>query len=381
MLRVCSIVQEYYPKDIRVRKQCETLSSNRFEVTVICLRDKNEKKYEFVNGVHVYRVNLRKKRGSKLRYVYEYLAFFVLAFFKLNMLDLEKRYDIIQVSTLPDFLVFSTIIQKLRGAKIVLDMHEIMPEFFMSKYGKDEDSFFIKVLKFIEKLSLRYSDKVITINDSMKKVFNERSVPGKEIIVVMNTVDESVIPSFEKVETKEINLVYHGTVSDIYGLDVAIRALKELSEKSFKFYIFGEGPSVPYLKDLVSEFGLENRVLFKGYVPYSVVIDFLRYVTLGILPIKKDVFLNLSFSNKLAEYVYLKIPVIISDLDSIKYYFSDDELTYFESGNVKDLARKLDFAFSNLDIMNRKAERAFQRYQSIKWSVMAERYLSLMKDI
>jgi hypothetical protein len=41
----------------------------------------------------------------------------------------KKRYAVIDVSNLPDFLVFAGLHAKWKGAKIVLDMHEITPEF------------------------------------------------------------------------------------------------------------------------------------------------------------------------------------------------------------------------------------------------------------
>jgi len=182
--RICSVVQEYFPKDIRIRKQTETLIKNNFSVSVICLRNKWEKKHEVIDGVEIYRLNLSKKRASIFRYILEYFLFFILAFIKLNILDLKKRFNIVQVNNLPDFLVFSTIIQKLKGSKIVLDMHEIMPEFFMSKYNKSYSSFIIKLLKIIEKISLRFSSEVITINEPIKEIFQRRAIPNKEITIV-----------------------------------------------------------------------------------------------------------------------------------------------------------------------------------------------------
>ena len=158
--------------------------------------------------MHIYRLNIRKKRGAKFRYIFEYFLFFISAFLKLNILDIQNNYDVIQINNLPDFLVFITIIQKLKGKKVVLDMHEIMPEFFISKYKKSEKSLFIKVLKKIEKLSLNFADEIITVNDPIKEIFSKRDVPNKEIAVVMNTVDNTMIPKFRKLKSDSFNLVY-----------------------------------------------------------------------------------------------------------------------------------------------------------------------------
>lgn len=381
--RICSVVQEYFPKDIRIRKQTETLIKNNFSVSVICLRNKWEKKHEVIDGVEIYRLNLSKKRASIFRYILEYFLFFILAFIKLNILDLKKRFNIVQVNNLPDFLVFSTIIQKLKGSKIVLDMHEIMPEFFMSKYNKSYSSFIIKLLKIIEKISLRFSSEVITINEPIKEIFQRRAIPNKEITIVMNTVDETVYPKMKLENDGYFNLVYHGTLSEIYGLDLAIQALKEFTknDNQFRFYIFGEGPQRDYLRTLIESNNLQKSIFLMGQVPFEEIMFNLKKMTIGILPIRKDIFLDLSFSNKLAEYIYLKIPVIISNLNATQYYFSDDEITYFNAGDIKDLYKNIYFAYKNPETMREKAERAFQRYQSIRWSVMADRYLKLMNTM
>ncbi len=377
MKKVCTIVQEYYPKDIRIMKQTKELLKNGISISIICLRDRNQPAYEQKNGLHIYRLNIRKKRGSKLRYISEYFLFFISAFLKLNILDIQNDYDVIQINNLPDFLVFITIIQKLKGKKVILDMHEIMPEFFISKYKKSEKSLFIKVLKIVEKLSLNFADEIITVNDPIKEIFSKRDVPNKEITVVMNTVDCTVIPKFSKLKSDSFNLVYHGTLSKIYGLDIAIKSINIITKeyKDIKFYIFGDGPEREYLDYLITKYQIDKNVFLLGHKPYEVIIDYLSKMTVGILPIRKDVFLDLTFSNKLSEYIFLKIPVVISNLNAVQYYFSKDELTYFKAESIKDLCNKLYYAYNNLEAMNTKAKKAFDKYQKIKWSVMANRYL------
>jgi len=380
---ICSVVQEYFPKDIRIRKQSYVLVKNNYSISVICLRNKGEKKYEVIDGIEVHRLNLSKKRTTRFRYIFEYILFFFQAFFKLNILDLKRRYHIIQVNNLPDFLVLCTFIQKLKGSKILLDMHEIMPEFFISKYKQTDKSFTIKILKIIEKLSLRFSDEIITINDPIRNILKKRSVQNKEITIVMNTVDETVFPKMILANNGYFNLVYHGTLSEIYGLDLAINALIEFSKNdyNFRFYIYGEGPQKKYLSSLIDNNNLQNSILLMGQVAFEEMMFHLKKMTIGILPIRKDIFLDLSFSNKLAEYIYLKIPVIISNLNATKYYFSDDEITYFNAGDIKDLYKKIYYAYKNPEVMRKKAEKAFRKYQSIKWSVMSDRYLNLMNSL
>jgi len=179
------------------------------------------------------------------------------------------------------------------------------------------------------------------------------------------------------------NLVYHGHLDAMYGLDIAIEALKEFAKSNgdFKFYIFGDGPHRKYLEILTYKYGLNRHVLLMGRVPYREMMGYLSNMSVGILPIRKDVFTDLSFSNKLGEYIYLKIPVISSNLETTKYYFSEEEITYFYNEDPADLKNRISFAHDNPEIMEGKAEKAFEKYESIKWSVMRKKYLDLVKSL
>jgi glycosyltransferase involved in cell wall biosynthesis len=380
---ICLIVQARYPEDVRVRKEAMALLSKGHKVSVIALLYPDEPKHEIVEGVKVYRVGFPKKRSGTLRYIFEYATFLLLSFFKLNVLDLKENYDVIHINSLPDFLVFSAFVQKIKGRKIVLDMHEIMPEFFMSKFGKGPDHPIIRLLLIVEKISLRFADEVITVNEPIKYIFQSRAIPDKDVTVIMNTVNAAMFKEKKKMDHQGFNCVYHGTLTDMYSLDTAIEGFSKACKNysSMYFHIFGQGPCLPQLKYLVAELNLQKSVLFHDMLPHEKMLEELSAMDLGILATRKDVFLNLSFSNKLAEYVFLKIPVISSDLDTIKYYFKDDHLLFFEAGRVEDLGRKIEFAYMNRELMQEKAEKACEHFRHFNWDVMAERYVNMIERI
>jgi glycosyltransferase involved in cell wall biosynthesis len=383
VLKVCMILQDYYPKDIRVHKEVMALASRGHQVSVIALRGHNEAGEEVLDGVKIYRAALSKKRAGILRYLYEYAAFFLYSTYKLNMLDLKEKFDVLHINTLPDFLVFSAFIQKLKGRKVILDMHEIMPEFYMSKFAVGPRHPVVRLMVFLERISLKYADEVITINEPIKRIFKRRAIPDKRITVVMNTVDGSTAQARAKQAHETLNCVYHGTLTDLYGVDTAIKGFAAAYRKrnDMLFHIFGNGPQLPLLKSLVKELNIQQAVLFHGEVAHDRMVDCLSEMDLGILASRKDIFLDLSFSNKLGEYIYLRIPVISSNLDTTKYYFTDNQLLYFDSGNIEDLSRQILFAYTNREHIQEMAASAYERYRSIDWGIMAERYLGVVEGI
>jgi glycosyltransferase involved in cell wall biosynthesis len=145
------------------------------------------------------------------------------------------------------------------------------------------------------------------------------------------------------------------------------------------FHIFGDGQSLPQLKQLTEQLNLQQSIIFHGEMAYDKMMESLTEMDLGILAIRKDIFLNLSFSNKLAEYLYLKIPVISSDLDATKYYFNDEHILFFEAGNADDLGQKIQFAYMNRERARVMAESAYEKSKSLDWDVMAKRYLEVIE--
>ena len=374
-----------YLHDVRVRREAESLVKNGFEVDCLCLRGKKQCRFERVNRVNLYRLPLSKYRGSsKMMYLLVYLWFFVLSFLAVSKCHLKRRYHVIQYHTLPDFIIFSGIIPKLFGAKLVLDMHEIMPEFYMSKFGLEMSNLSVKVLKLLEKISVSFAHAVIVINDPIKRLLLERCKSKSDITVVMNTADESLFISDRRERSDKSNgfiAMYHGTLTELYGVDIAIRAIAKLKDKipGLQFRIFGS--ETERLKELADELGLSKNVAFIGRVNLEAIPKYIEEADIGVISIVKDGFIDLSFSNKLAEYVSMKIPVIATRLRSTLEYFTDDAISYFESRDTDDLASRILELYMSPQKRLLQAERAYQQYQKIRWAVMEKRYIGLIDSL
>jgi glycosyltransferase involved in cell wall biosynthesis len=315
-----------------------------------------------------------------------YLVFFVLSFFVITGFYFRKRYKVIQYHTLPDFIVFSGMIPKLFGAKLVLDMHEIMPEFFVSKFGVDMSHTFPKILKWIETMSILFSDSVIVVNNPIKRLMVKRSTAKPDIIVVMNTADESIFGSDRCKRSGKDNgfiAMYHGTLTDLYGVNIAIRTVAKLKEyiPGFEFRIFGREVEASHLKELASELGVSDNVIFMGLVGIEAIPKYIEDADIGVLPTVRDGFTDLSFSNKLAEYIAMKTPVVATRLSSTLEYFTEDAISYFESGDVDAFASKILGLYNDPQTRFLQAEKAFRQYQAIKWPVMKERYVGLIESL
>ena len=377
------VVQDYYPQDVRVRKEVSALCSEGYGVDVLCLKKNDQRRKETIDGVKVFRLSLQKKRGNKFRYIFEYFYFFILATLKLSILNFRRKYDLIEVHTLPDLLIFSTIIPKLFGSKVLLDLHEIMPEFFMSKFKANEKSVVINILMYLEKISVRYADKAITVNDRISKIIGERSNINYDIPVIMNSVDEDLFKKRKHIQTENYILSYHGTLTELYGVEKGIKAVSLLKEKipEIKFNIFGNGSSFEELKNLSNDLDLNDQVRFFGSIPFEEMSSELAKVDLGILPLKVDPLTDNCCSTKLNEYIFLGIPVIMTRLRATLDYFDDKSIGYIEGNDAETLADKIYELYQNKTLASKLAANAHKSYKKIDWGIMRDRYLSVISDL
>ena len=201
--RIAMVVFAYYPSDGRVRRAAEALVSSSMAVDVISLRGSEERKKEQINGVNVYRINLERKRASKLRYIWQWSYFIAAAFLKLSWLHLSKQYRAIHVHNMPDILVISALVPKLTGARVILDLHDQMPEAYMTKYAMSEFHPVIRVLQFLEKLCTKFADVVITTNISFRELFISRGCPARKIHIIMNSPQEAIFNTYKVQNNKD----------------------------------------------------------------------------------------------------------------------------------------------------------------------------------
>ena len=125
-------------------------------VDLICLREQGQPKKEKKFGCNVYRVNLQRSRTSKLKYIQLYASFTVRAFFVLNWLYIKYRYDAVHAHNMPDFLVFTAIIPKLLGTKIILDLHDPSPEILMTIFKRANGNRLLKTINGLRRSALNF---------------------------------------------------------------------------------------------------------------------------------------------------------------------------------------------------------------------------------
>lgn len=386
-MKICVIRHGFYPGDSRVNKEVQALKNEEYQVDVICLKYERRKAYyEVIDGVKIYRIPLTRKRGTVFRYFYEYgLSFFLISIL-LCFLFFKNKYDFIQVNSMPDFLVFVSVIPKLCGAKVILDLHEPTPELWMTKYGEKRFKFFIKLQSKIEQMAIKFADLPLTVTKTLRRRFAKRGADLNKIVVVPNVCDDTIYNynDFQGDQQKAKFIIFtHGSIEKRYGHEDMIRAVNSLKGKieNFQFNITGYGDYTERLIQLIEELRCQDIVNIFGLLPFDEFFKKLREATLGINAMLRNQYSELIDTNKMYEYMALKIPVITSRLAAIEENFDDNCLMYYEPGDYHDLARCILELYLNPKKREDIAENAYIRYQMIKWSKTKYKYLNAIKKL
>ncbi|HEV2685080.1 MAG TPA: glycosyltransferase, partial [Actinomycetota bacterium] len=254
-------MHSYYLRDTRPRRLATALTDAGWDVDVVCARDDGEQAAQTVNGVRIYRLPARRRRGGKMRYLFEYVSFTLLAFAEVTALWLRRRQRAVYVVGIPNFLVFAALIPRLGGARVLLDMRDPLPEFFEAKYKLNESDALVRGLLTEERISARFASQVVTVHHTMATLY-ERSVPAAKIGVVMNAPDPRVfaVDSHARRDPDGRTMLYAGTVASRYGVDLAVRALAVLRDEipALRIRIVGDGDLIPMLRAIAREEDLED---------------------------------------------------------------------------------------------------------------------------
>lgn len=389
--KIAMVVYSYYPDDPRVRREAEALRQRGMHVDVICLKGKHEPPTDTSNGVNVFRIKMGRKRGGKSTYVFEYFKFLVLSLLKLGALHWKINYQVVHVHNMPDILVFASIIPKLSGARIVLDLHDPMPEVYMAKYNIPGTHAIIRLLIYLERLCIIYADKVLTPNIAFRDLFIDRGCPKDKIHVVMNSPQETVFDVNPDTIEPNVNitrdtfiLMFHGTIVERHGLDTALEAISRLRDRipNIIFKVYGDGDDfVETFHAAIKKMNLENIVVHEGRVSLEVIAKTIRTVHVGIIPNKRSAFTEINFPTRIFEYLCLGKPVVVPNTIGIRDYFNSESISFFEPGNSESLANVLWDIYTDPQKSMNILENGISIYKKHSWKYQKEDFVNIINSL
>ncbi|GHD88997.1 glycosyltransferase family 4 protein [Streptomyces naganishii] len=318
------------PFDRRVWQECTTLRDAGWTVHVICPQgSKRDTEPEAeIDGVRIHRYPLRAATGGPAGYLREYGSALW------HTARLARRVgpvDVVHACNPPDLLFLPALWLKRRGARFVFDQHDLVPELYLSRFGRGEDLLYRAVCA-LERMTYRAADVVLATNESYRDVAVRRGGRRPEDVFVVRSAPQTdrfqpVPPEPELKQGKPHLLCYLGVMGPQDGVDYALRALAklrdELGRTDWHAVFVGAGDAFDAMVELSGRLGLGDQVRFTGRVPDADLVRYLSTADVCLSPDPRNPLNDVSTMNKVLEYMAMGRPIVSFDLKEARVSAGD----------------------------------------------------------
>jgi glycosyltransferase involved in cell wall biosynthesis len=347
--RVLIIVENLpSPFDRRVWQEATTLIEAGYEVSIICPTGKGyEKKYEVIDGIHIYRHNLPLEAEGALGYALEYATALFWEFVLAWRVLLTRGFDAIHACNPPDNIFLIGGFFRLLGKKFLFDHHDINPELYEAKFGRRD--FFYKVMLAWERWTFKLASVSIATNESYKRIAVERGGMSPDRVFVVRSGPKLdrliIIPPVASLKQGRKYLVgYVGVMGRQEGIDYLLRAARhivtDMGRTDIHFGLVGGGTSLEEMKEYARELGIADYVTFTGRVPDRAMLEMLNTADLCVNPDVANEMNDKSTMNKIMEYMALGKPIVQFDLTEGRFS-AQDASSYANRNDTLDMAKKI----------------------------------------
>jgi len=372
------------PFDPRVWKEATSLQKNGFEVTVLCPRTKGQEQgHEVIDGIHIYRHRLPQEGHGLFGYLLEYSCALFWEFLYSWWIYLRHGFHVIQACNPPDNIFLVALPFKLLGVKFIFDHHDANPELYLAKYNNR--GFLYKVQVWLEKMSYRLSDVVMTTNGSYRDLAITRGgLAPADVFIVRNGPDsesfKAVAPNPALKYNKPYLVGYVGTMSTQEGLDILLDValhIKNLGRRDVHFTCVGRGPGLAELQQMVKDKNLEDIVNFTGRVPFELLLEILSTADVCVNPDRPCEMNDISTMHKIMEYMAVGKPIVQFDLREGRISAQQASLYANVQDQVPDFAAKILWLLENEDERKRMGEFGRARVQKeLAWEYSVQNLLA-----
>jgi len=380
------LAYSFYETDARIKQYARALVERGDSVDVIALRQPGQPVRSVMNGVNVFRIQTRKinERGP-LSYLFRIMRFLLVAAAFIARRQLSQKYQLIHVHSVPDFLVFAAVLPKLLGTPVVLDIHDVLPEFYASKFHVDRGSFVFRCLVLVERLSIAFADHAIVANHLWCERVAQRCGMPQKCSPIRNYPARGLFnPNIRSRSNGKFLITYPGSLNWHQGVDVAIAAFAKIKDEmpDAEFHIYGEGPAKQSLIRLADSLGLNQRVVFHSLLPTEQIVQVMADTDLAVEPKRAgSQFGNEALSMKIFEFMAVGVPLVVSRTRIHQYYYTDTLVKYYDSDDEAALAENIVLLRKNPELRRQQVTNALNYVEAHSWDVERYQYLGIVDSL
>jgi glycosyltransferase involved in cell wall biosynthesis len=378
------------PFDRRVWQEATTLAANGYGVSIVCPTGKGcEAEYEQIDGIHIYRYNLRTEGEGALGYLVEYSAALWHSFRLAWRVRKRHGFDVIHACNPPDLLfIVGVFYKRLFGTRFLFDHHDINPELYEAKFGRRD--FFWKLMVWLERRTFAAADVSIATNESYKRIAIERGrMPAHRVHVVRSgpKLDRLRIqpPRPELKKGRRFLVGYVGVMGKQEGIDYLLQAARhivhDLRRDDVHFGLVGGGTSLEEMKRLAAELGVADQVTFTGRVSDDELLAMLNTADVCVNPDVVNEMNDKSTMNKIMEYMALGKPIVQFELTEGRFSAQEASM-YARPNDAQDMGRKIVELLDDPERRRRMGEIGRSRVENVlEWRYEAPKLLVAYQEL
>lgn len=385
---IAIITYSFYEIDYRVRRYAEILANNEYSVDVFALRGETQEIQTVLNGVHIHHIQKRKynEKGFK-SYLFRMLMFFIRVSVIITRKHLRFPYSVAHINNPPDILIFSAVVPKLMGCKLIFDMHENLPELYSAKFNESQDSYLVKALLLCERIATRFSDFTIVAHDLLRdRVIRRDHIPEKKCMALLNYPSRKIFTPSKSKPNDCFRIIYPGTISYQHGIDIAIKAMTAVKKQSnfVRLELYGKLNDSAYyleLKALIDKLNLQDCVTFHQVVPLDELRIIFQNAHAGVVPKRGGIFGSEAFSTKILEFMAAGLPVIVSRTKIDEYYYDSSAVMFFEPENSEELAQCILKISQDTEMREFMVKTGLEYVAENNWEIKGWIYLDIIRKL
>jgi glycosyltransferase involved in cell wall biosynthesis len=388
--RIAIVTHSVVEEDPRIRRESEALAASGWDVDVFCLRGPGDPDLA-ERGIRLIQLDVSRHQGAGIvTYLREYASFLVRAGWALSRAHPRRRYRVVQIAAPPDPLILAGLPLRLVGVPLILDLHEATPEFFKTRFTRASGPTSDRLLHAAERVSIGLARVAISVNRARHERLLRLGYPPAKLRIVTNGPSlgrfrPETLPKRPFMADGTLRIVYTGAVTPLYELDVVVRAIARIRDERtalpIVFDVYGRGDAEPSLASLAAELGIADRLILHGRVPLDSIPAALAMVDIGVSPIQRNPFTEISMPTKALEYAVMGKPVVAADLPAAREHFDDPMLSWYEPGSVAGLAAAILRIVDDPVARETAARLAADRARELSWDREAPEYVALVEDV
>lgn len=382
-LRIAMVAAADYDTDARIRRQAESLVQRGDHVTAIVLGERGAGLTRLVrDGVEVIQLPISKYRGDSTgSYFGGYLRYALRTF--LHLSRRPRAFDLIEVHSMPEALVFSAVVPRLLGVPVLLDVHDLTSELFSVKFA---ESGWHRLVRLSERWSMRFASQTITVHDHYVDVIREaHGKAARGLRAVLNSPDEERFSDCRwRPWDEQVLFSFHGTLVHRYGVLAMVEAFHRVRETlpGARLQILGDGDARDDVTAAIRRLDLNDAVVLSDRrVPVDDLPTMIGAAHIGLAPNLLNDFTRSILPTKVLEYVALGIPVIASRLPVLEAYFDDSAIRYVPPGDIESLAAAMIDTFRNPERARERSVQALALLQRVRWGGQRQIYLAVVDTL